>query len=347
MPILCLFGIVRSGNAMNVSTNPRALDKVGIEDLEKELALISAGTADSISGIFGPRSLTWRIDREAAIFLGAGRALLLQLAHPWVAAAIDQHSHAFADPIGRFHRTFGVVFAMVFGDLDESLAAARRLHGRHAAITGTLPSAAGPFAAGSTYFANWVPALHWVWATLIDTALLAYELALPCLSQDERDRYYTEARLFAAFFGIPQACLAPNWASFSAYLEDMVSSDRLSVTPTARAMAHRLLDGTDVWLPIQGSYKALTARMMPSALRDAFGLPFGETEQRAAQRLIAWLHPVYPFLPGRLRYVGPYHEAVARLAGKPRPDHLTQFSNRFWIGRPSLRVGSGSPERQR
>jgi hypothetical protein len=86
-------------------TNPDALDTVGIEDLEKELARVRAGTADPVAGIFGPRSLTWQIDREAAVFLGAGRALLLQLAHPWVAAAIEQHSHAFADPVGRFHRT--------------------------------------------------------------------------------------------------------------------------------------------------------------------------------------------------------------------------------------------------
>lgn len=312
------------------------LDTVSIEDLEKELALVRAGAADPVSGIFGPRSLTWRVDREACIFLGAGRALLLQLAHPWVATAIEQHSHAFADPIGRFHRTFGVVFAMVFGDLAESLAAARRLHGRHATITGTLPTAAGPFAAGSTYFANSVPALRWVWASLIDTALLAYELVLPPLNPDERNQYYMESRVFAAFFGIPQACLPPNWASFSTYVEDMVHSDTLTVTPTARTMAHRLLDGRDVWFPIPASYKALTARMMPPTLRDAFGLPYDEPEQRAAGQLVAWLKRAYPLLPGRLRYIGPYHEAAGRVAGKPRPDHLTRLSNRFWIGRVSL-----------
>ena len=63
-------------------------------------------------------SLTWRIDREALTFLVAGRALLLQLAHPWVAAAIAEHSKTIDDPIGRFHRTFAVVFTMVFGTLD-------------------------------------------------------------------------------------------------------------------------------------------------------------------------------------------------------------------------------------
>ena len=55
-----------------------------------------------MEGVFGPDSLTWRIDREALTFLGAGRALLLQLAHPWVAAAIAEHSKTIDDPIGRF-----------------------------------------------------------------------------------------------------------------------------------------------------------------------------------------------------------------------------------------------------
>jgi ER-bound oxygenase mpaB/B'/Rubber oxygenase, catalytic domain len=62
--------------------------------------------------------------------------LLLQLAHPWVAAAIEQHSDTFADPVGRFHRTFSVVFSMVFGTLEQGMSAARRLHRRHAGIKG-------------------------------------------------------------------------------------------------------------------------------------------------------------------------------------------------------------------
>jgi ER-bound oxygenase mpaB/B'/Rubber oxygenase, catalytic domain len=74
--------------------------------------------------------------------LSAGRALLLQLAHPWVAAAVVHHSDTFANPIGRFHRAFSTVFMMVFGTLDQSLEAARRLHPCHTAIGGTLLAAA-------------------------------------------------------------------------------------------------------------------------------------------------------------------------------------------------------------
>ena len=96
-------------------------DTVSREDLERELQAIEAHAPGQIEGVFGPASMTWRVHREAAIFLGAGRALLLQLAHPWVAAAIAEHSRTLADPIGRFHRTFNITFTLVFGTLDQAL----------------------------------------------------------------------------------------------------------------------------------------------------------------------------------------------------------------------------------
>src|SRR6266436_9567037 len=112
-------------------------------DLERELVMVRSAAAGELAGIFGPQSISWRLDREAVVFLGAGRALLLQLAHPWVAAAIAQHSRSLTDPIGRFHRTFSIVFTMVFGTTGQALAAARHLHRRHTAISGTLGENAG------------------------------------------------------------------------------------------------------------------------------------------------------------------------------------------------------------
>jgi uncharacterized protein (DUF2236 family) len=227
------------------------IEIVGTEDLERELVEVRARAAGALPGVFGPRSLIWQVDREAAIFLGAGRALLLQLAHPWVTAAIEQHSQTFADPIRRFHRAFGIVFTMVFGTLDQSLSAARRLHHRHADIKGFLPSTAGRFSAGSPYLADAVTALLWVHATLTDTALAAREQILVPLTHEQQERYYTESQLFAGLFGIPRRCLAADWTAFSAYLEAMLRSDTLSVTPAARVMAHRLLAGADTWLPFR------------------------------------------------------------------------------------------------
>jgi ER-bound oxygenase mpaB/B'/Rubber oxygenase, catalytic domain len=57
--------------------------------------------------------------------------------------ALTMPSKTVDDPIGRFHRTFAVVFTMVFGTLDQALSAARALHRRHAAIHGRLPITVG------------------------------------------------------------------------------------------------------------------------------------------------------------------------------------------------------------
>lgn len=323
---------------MEVPFLPGAMEIVSTQDLEFQLERLCAATADAPSGLFGAQSITWQVNRESALFLGAGRALLLQLAHPWVAAAIEQHSDAFANPIGRFHRTFGVVYAMVFGSLDQSMKAARRLHRRHSAISGTLPVAAGPFPIGSPYYANAVPALRWVYATLTDTALQAYGLVLPPLLPQEREQHYVESQRFAALFGIASSALPKDGTAFSAYVDDMMQSDALTVTDSAREMAHLLLAGADSWLPVPAAYRALTAALLPPRLREAFELPYGEAERRTTERLVSWARRLYPALPFRLRYVGPYQEALQRIAGKSGPDLVARLSNRFWIGRASLRV---------
>jgi uncharacterized protein (DUF2236 family) len=309
---------------------------VGEADLERELAIVCDAAAESCAGVFGPSSMMWHIDKEAAIFLGAGRALLLQLAHPWIAGAVAQHSQTLADPIGRFHRSFDTMFTMVFGTTEQALAAARRLHHRHAGIRGTLPEAIGAFARGSRYEANDVAALRWVHATLIDTALVAFQLVRQPLSSEERERYWSEARLFAGFFGIPQHVLPQSWADFTTDNERMWRSDVLSVSDSARTIAKTILSGAGTWLPIPSWYRALTARLVPTRLRADFGLAYGEPEHRKTERALALLRRVYPRVPCRLRYVGPYQEACARLAGQQRPGTATQLLNRLWIGRKSM-----------
>jgi uncharacterized protein (DUF2236 family) len=305
-------------------------------DLEASLDTVCAAAAGADEGIFGPASLNWRIDREAAVFLGAGRALLLQLAHPWVAAGIAEHSRTLADPIGRFHRTFNTVFTMVFGTLDQALAAARRLHRRHAVVTGILPSAAGRFEAGSAYRANEIPALQWVHATLVESALLTHDLVLPALTNSEREQYWTEARLFAALFGLRPADLPSDWASFTAYTEAMWRSDSLAVSPAARDIAQQILFGRAMGLRVPRWYLALTAHLLPERLRAEFGLSFGEGEQRRMNLALSRIRRLYPRLPLRLRTVGPYQEALARLQGGKPPDLAVRSLNRLWIGRPMM-----------
>src|SRR5262249_9071914 len=204
----------------------------------------------------------WRVNREALIFLGAGRALCLQLAHPGVAAAVAEHSDSLFDPIGRFHRTFRIVFALVFGTLDQAFEAARRLHHRHSQIRGVIPARLGAIPAGTPYWANELDALRWVHATLIETALLVHDLILPPLTEVEREAFYVESKIFAGLLGIPGSRLAPDWNSYAAYNETMRRSNTLAVSPEATAILQHLLSGTRSWSRVPKWYKAVTAHLL-------------------------------------------------------------------------------------
>lgn len=310
--------------------------EVNASDLERTLSTVCAAAAGATEGVFGPSSMTWRLDREAITFLGAGRALLLQLAHPWVAAAIADRHRAGLDRIDRFHRTFAVVYTMVFGSLEQALAVARRLHGLHTTVTGAMPTSVGTFASGSRYRANDLAALRWVYATLIDTAVLAHDMALPVLTDGERERYYAESRLFAALFGIADHDLPPDWPGFAAYNAAMLASETLTVGAAARDIARQLLSGSRGGWPVPRWYRALTTAMLPPRLREGFDLPFDAREQARADRALGRIRQLYPLLPTRLRYVAPYHEAAARLRGHPRADLPTRLLNRLWIGKPLM-----------
>lgn len=307
---------------------------VSRDDSTALIAAVERSVVDPRAGIFGPDSISWRINRESALFLGAGRAALLQLAHPWVATALEQHSSLMNKPIERFHNTFRVVFTMIFGSLGQATTSARRLYALHTRIQGQLNQDVESYRRGSHYQANEMAALRWVYATLIDSAVLAYECVLPPLQPHELEAYYAESRVLAGLFGLPQAALPPDWKSFLTYCREMEQSDALGVTDQARVMGQRLLAGAGSWLRPPRWYRALTAAWLPERLRSAFDLPFDPSEQPQLilhTGAVHHLRDIYQRLPGALRFIGPWHEAQARLAGKPH-GIITKFSNRFWIG---------------
>jgi uncharacterized protein (DUF2236 family) len=304
--------------------------------LEQQLELVRSSAVSPLAGIFGPASMTWQINREAVVFLAAGRALLLQLAHPWIAQAVADHSDALSEPIVRFHRTFKIVFALVFGTVDQAFAAARRLRRRHSQVIGVLPATVGPFKAGSPYCANDISALRWVYATLVESALVGHSLVLCQLAAEQREQHYAESLKFAGMFGIPHTLLPGDYTGLIAYTEAMCASDILTVSGTARKLANQILSGAGGWLRVPASYRAVTSGMLPARLRMDFGLSYGEAERRSGERALELIRRAYPLLPPRLRYVAPYHEARERLAGKTGPGVSTRLLNRLWIGKRSL-----------
>ncbi len=304
-------------------------------DMESLLASIAATVSDPNAGLFGPGSITWRVNRESAVFLGAGRAALLQLAHPWVMAALADHSSVLHQPIARFHNTFRIVFTMVFGSLGQATAAARFLHELHTRIRGDLREPAGRWPRGTRYQANEIGALRWVYATLVESAVMGYECAVGPLTGTECEQYYAESRAFAALFGIPASALPADWAAFAEYNRQMHASNELAVTGAARDYAARLMAGAGSWLRPPAWFRALTAAWLPAPLRTGFFPEFGMADQHAAEVATRRLPHIYRHIPASFRSVGPWQEACARLIHR-QPGALTRINNRFWIGEPFL-----------
>jgi uncharacterized protein (DUF2236 family) len=320
---------------MGAEMGTATINPVSREQSEALLGAMEYGCPDRREGIFGPESVSWQVHREAALFLAAGRALLLQLAHPWVASAINEHSHVMDKPIVRFHNTFRVVYAMVFGSLDQALGASRHLYVLHARIEGEMPEDVAGYLRGSHYQANEIAALRWVYATLIGSAVMAYEWVLPPLSEAEHEAYYAETKRLAALFGLPVEALPEDWNAFKAYCRKMEESQALGVSGRAREMVQRLLAGAGSWVKLPRWYRALTAAWLPERLRGEFGMALSREDERLVEWTHRWLPKVYRSLPDAVRFVGPWHEARARLDGRGA-DMVARVSNRFWIGEPRL-----------
>ena len=304
-------------------------------DLERHIAGIAGQIRRPIEGIFGPDSVSWRINRESALFLGAGRAALLQLAHPWVAAALDQHSSLMGKPIVRFHNTFRMVFTMIFGASEQAFTAARALYQLHTKITGQVPKDVAGYAKGSRYEALQVPALKWVYATLIESAVIAYQAVLPPLSSGECARYYAESKVLAGLFGLPAAALPEDWGGFKAYVAEMFGSQALGVSERARYMGQTIMTGAGSWIHIPRWYQALTAEWLPQRFREEFAFSFGPDEHGSAEQAHRWLPRIYPKMPDAVRFVGPYQEAQERLRGRGT-GFVARRSNTFWIGQAEM-----------
>lgn len=259
-------------------------------------------------GLFGPDSITWRINRENVLVLGGGRALVLQVAHPLVGAGVAQHSNYRKDPWGRLFRTLDRTTAIVFGNAEEAEQAASAVWNVHGRVEGAIEGAAGPFPAGTAYRARDPALLMWVHATLVDTSILVYDRYVARLSIAEREAYYEEQKALAEAFGVPRSEQPETYAEFNEYFATMVEHE-LAVTDVVRdvldsiqnpelpggAMTRRL-----AW-PLFEPVRMATAAMLPERLRRDLGLTERRLEGRVLGAQARLLRAALPLMPGLVR----------------------------------------------
>jgi uncharacterized protein (DUF2236 family) len=242
-------------------------------------------------GLFDEHSITRRVNRENILLLGGGRALLMQLAHPKVAAGVDDYSDFRAHPIRRLRRTIRMTMAIVFGDRATALAAARSVNQVHARVKGRDYRALDP------------ELLLWVYATLADTALVTYETFVQPLMPGEREDFHEEFKLLGELLGIPHDRFPTAVADFDAYVEQMVSTGPVRVDARARELAAQVMRPRARMLsgPLMLPLNVVTTGLLPPALREQYGLAWGPRQQRAYRIAIAVVPRIIALTPTLLR----------------------------------------------
>ena len=236
-----------------------------------------------------------RVSGEQAVLFGGGRALLLEVAHPLVAVGVAEHSNFRTDPFGRLRRTLDAMGAIAFGSRSRALAAARSVERAHRSVRGELGERAGLFPAGTLYFGRDPDLMGWVWATLVDTALVVYERFVQPVDETARDLYFADHSRMARLLGIPLDWLPENYAAFRTYFDAMVEGGTLSVTPTAREIAKSVLE-PPVRSSATATVRTMTAALLPENLRSEFGL---RLDARHAEKVEALVRSVRELRSGK------------------------------------------------
>jgi uncharacterized protein (DUF2236 family) len=241
------------------------------------------------------RKLMPRIHRERVLLVGGQRALVMQLAHPKVAAAVADHSDFPDGALRRLRRTLDLSLATVFGTPDQASAATGRIRAVHERVSG--------LGEGGPYRATDPGLLLWVNATLIDTTLVTYERFVRPLSEEERRRYYEETLEWTEAFGIPSEVVPPDLVAFRAYMLAMLEGDELGATEAGRGLVASVLR-PPLPFPLRAAtegVRLVTLALLPERIRHMFGLRAGLRAHAAAAAATAASRATLPFLPPVLR----------------------------------------------
>ncbi len=283
-------------------------------DLDRLRAAAGGRAVDPRSALHRPGSTAWRVNREVVTLLGGGRALLMQIAHPLVAAAVADHSRFRAAPLERLTRTLELTLAIAFADAATALRAVQAIERAHAGVRGALADDVGRFRRGTPYDAADPALLLWVHATLVDSAVVAYERFVGVLSARSRRAYYEQSKIAARLFRIPDAIIPPTYAAFRAYVDEMVESETLAVGATGRELAATILAPP---LPFGvrqavGATGIVTRGLLPARLRAVLGLEWSAAADAALSTLAAASRTLLPLVPARLRFLPQSRRRAAR-----------------------------------
>jgi uncharacterized protein (DUF2236 family) len=264
---------------------------------------------DHEGGLFGPESVSWQVNRETSVLFGGARALLMQAAHPLVLAGARQTGFYEHNPWKRLERTLHITYTMTFGTKEEALEAARRVNRVHQDIHGIDE------VTGLPYDALDPDLLLWVHACLVDSQLLFERLTVGRLDDEGRERYHHEQMAGAELLGLPRSKIPPTVPRLRRYIDDVVASGILQVTPDTLTVANLIRrPPKDVpWRPVLRQVARWAFGTIPDPLRRAYGVRWSWPDELQLRGSIGTLKLIRPLLPSQIREIFPARQAARRM----------------------------------
>jgi uncharacterized protein (DUF2236 family) len=272
----------------------------------------------SMSGYFTDDSMLRRVHRERAVALSGPRALLMQAAHPLAVSGLLAHSTATDEPYDRLARTAEVMGTIGFGSREDADRMTRRVRAMHREVRGRIRNATGAYPAGTPYRADQPDLLMWVLFTLVDSALVVYQLYVERLDEEEQQAYWDDYKQVGRLFGLRDRDMPATIGELRDYKREMLEGDALRVSDWARRRAREIVLEPPVPLvarPLVETVNFITIALLPGRLRREYG--FSALPPAFVRRAIVAggaeyvKRAVIPLLPERWRLVPRARTAAA------------------------------------
>jgi uncharacterized protein (DUF2236 family) len=231
---------------------------------------------------------------ETALLLGAGSAVMYQLALVGVGRGVAEHSNTFDRPLDRLRTTLTYVYGILLGTEEERAAIARMVNKAHVPVKGDGYTAFDPYLQ------------LWVAATLTYTGEQMYEKVFGPMDPASRERAYREGWAIGTALQVTD----DMWPATRAEFDDYWARMQGELTPDPKVQRYARLLLTPSWklwflAPLIMLQSLVTRGNLSPEARDVLGLPWSTRDQKRYDAFWRVFRATYPRLPKWLRTLYP------------------------------------------
>lgn len=227
---------------------------------------------------------------EPVLLLGAGSAVMYQLAEWGVGKGVAEHSDTLSRPLDRLRTTLTYVYVMGLGTEEEKAAITRMVNRAHGPVKGE----------GYTAFD---PGLQlWVASTLAEVGVQMWEKVFPPLDPATLESLYREGQIYGNALQVKPEMWPADRAAFEEYWRRTELGFRSD--EQIRRYARSLLSSkAQKWYvrPLISTTSLITRGNLTPGTREVFGFAWSVRDQKRYDRLWSVVRAVYPWVPRWVR----------------------------------------------